>query len=544
MITRFSIVTLVFFIISIALVIQPLAFWIRLPYLGRRKVSLDLLTAPIITIAILWAAQCLGPEQIRNGIAGTDGIKPYNILILFFSLAYMAITLDITGAFQAAAFWVSNKSGSSSYRLFTYFYLMLTLLGVILGNDPVVLSGTVFLIYYTNATGLDPIPWLITEFAVANTASMVLFVGNLTNVTICEGFRINNVAFTAYTIMPFIGCIVTAYFVLAGQFLATGKIPRRLQQVGHLNPRGVLRDPVGAWVGGCLLGTCLVLVIVLSFFDVDVWMITLPFAVVKIIWDLCWDHYRYITGKIPHQPTGSDEEKVNVASDDPMLSELKRAMHAQEDTNEQKDRKAEDPAMLSPTLDGTTKPTATEIKGRRTYEPALPRLPFALAPFSFSQFILIEALVHQGWIDVFARWLILASNNGQMHPTLWLIGVLGVILCNIAGTNIGATILLTKVVRTAGPSLSPETTRAAGVALAVTSNIGAVSFTFSASLAGLLWKSIIEQKGHRDWAGHVCEVEFGSDFGYDGGWVGDSVGGDGGFVSVGTVAGFCMDSVY
>ncbi|KAJ8080174.1 hypothetical protein PM082_017004 [Marasmius tenuissimus] len=502
MITRFSIVTLVFFIISIALVIHPLVFWFRLPYLGRRKVSLDLLTAPIITIVILWAAQCLGPEQIRNGIAGADGIKPYNILILFFSLAYMAITLDITGAFQAAAFWVSNKSGSSSYRLFTYFYLMLTLLGVILGNDPVVLSGTVFLIYYTNATGLDPIPWLITEFAVANTASMVLFVGNLTNVTICEGFRINNVAFTAYTILPFVGCIVTAYFVLAGQFLATGKIPRKLQHVGHLNPRGVLRDPVGAWVGGRL----------------D------DYATV------CGgkDHLGPLLGPLPvhhwedsTQPTGSDEERANVMSDDSMLSELKRAMHVQEDSNEQRNRKREDPATLSPTLDGTTIPTQSKSRDEEPTSPvifpalqhrlcdlhaslhahfptfftALPRLPFALAPFSFSQFILIEALVHQGWIDVFARWLILASNNGQMHPTLWLIGVLGVILCNIAGTNIGATILLTKVVRTAGPSLSPETTRAAGVALAVTSNIGAVSFTFSASLAGLLWKSIIEQKG-------------------------------------------------
>ena len=367
----------------------------------------------------------------------------------------MAITLDITGALQAAAFWVSNKSGSSGYRLFTYFYLMLTVLGVILGNDPVVLSGTVFLIYYTNATGLDPIPWLIAEFAVANTASMVLFVGNLTNVTICEGFRINNVAFTAYTILPFVGCIVAAYIVLAGQFLATKRIPSKLQHVGYLNPRGVLRDPVGAWVGGCLLGTCLVVVIVLSFFNVDVWMITLPFAVVKIIWDLCWDHYRYSTGMIPREPAGKNGEAANVGSDDPMLSELKRAMHMEEEPREQNNEKHGDITSPSPTLDSSVKPDQTDTKDEEppnpvlfpslqnrfhdihtslhthfpTFFTALPRLPFALAPFSFSQFILIEALVHQGWIDIFAQWLIIASKNGQMHPTLWLIGVLGVILC-------------------------------------------------------------------------------------------------------------------
>ena len=53
--------------------------------------------------------------------------------------------------------------------------------------------------------------------------------------------------------------------------------------------------------------------------------------------------------------------------------------------------------------------------------------------------------------------------------------------------------MLTKIVRAA--SLTGPSTRAAAIALAVASNIGAVSFTFSASLAGLLWNSILSQKG-------------------------------------------------
>ena len=84
-----------------------------------------------------------------KSISGTDGVKPYNILILFFSLAYMAITLDITGILQSAAFWVSNKGGSNGRKLFLYFYLLLTVISVFLGNDPVILTGTVFLVYYT-----------------------------------------------------------------------------------------------------------------------------------------------------------------------------------------------------------------------------------------------------------------------------------------------------------------------------------------------------------------------------------------------------------
>ncbi|PBK63753.1 hypothetical protein ARMSODRAFT_962796 [Armillaria solidipes] len=536
MITRFSIVTLIIFILSITFVIYPVSFTLRIPYLGRRKIPIDLATAPILAIAILWASQCLGATQIRDGIVGTDGVKPYNILILFFTLAYMAITLDVSGLLQAAAFWVSNKGGTSGWKLFFYFYVMLTLTSAIVGNDPVILSGTVFLVYYTTATGLEPMPWLISEFAAANTASMVLFVGNPTNVVVCEGFNIINAAFTAYTILPFLGCSVFCFAALAFQFRDPRHIPRKLANIGHLNVRGVLRDPFGALVGSLILGSCLIVIIVVSFFHIDVWKISLPFAGAKLIFDFVWDHIRLIRKRrLSGDKSGSSSEpSVEGADADPMLSELRRAMSASSEpgnvernatfasgdptlvNNTNLDRSRKDNTVPSPESSLETQNTHDaklleepqlqlfasqrlhlHATHRRlaahfpTFFTALPRLPFGLVPFAFSQFILIEALQHQGWIEVFANWLVRASHR-SIHPSIWLVGVLGVVLCNCAGTNIGATILLTKVVRAA--DFPPDSTRAAGIALAVASNIGAVSFTFSASLAGLLWTTILGQK--------------------------------------------------
>jgi len=179
MITGSSIATLVVFILSIGFVIYP----VTIPRRGRFPgFSINLTTAPIIAILILWAAQCIDPTVIRTGFVGTDGVKPYNIIILFFSLAYMAITLDITGILQAAAYWVSNQGGSHGWKLYFYFYVLLTLVSILIGNDPVILSGTAFLVYYTKVAELNPTSWLMAEFAAANTASMVLFVGNPTNV--------------------------------------------------------------------------------------------------------------------------------------------------------------------------------------------------------------------------------------------------------------------------------------------------------------------------------------------------------------------------
>jgi hypothetical protein len=56
-----------------------------------------------------------------------------------------------------------------------------------------------------------------------------------------------------------------------------------------------------------------------------------------------------------------------------------------------------------------------------------------------------------------------------MFPTVWLVRVLGVILCNLAGTNIGATILLTKIVHAAQLPASSE--EAAALTLAVSISV-------------------------------------------------------------------------
>ena len=66
------------------------------------------------------------------------------------------------------------------------------------------------------------------------------------------------------------------------------------------------------------------------------------------------------------------------------------------------------------------------------------------------------------------------------------------------GTNIGATILLARVLQlwaSSQPALDPRERDGALYALALGSNFGAFTLTFSASLAGLLWRQILRQKG-------------------------------------------------
>lgn len=75
------------------------------------------------------------------------------------------------------------------------------------------------------------------------------------------------------------------------------------------------------------------------------------------------------------------------------------------------------------------------------------------------------------------------------------------VLCPLCGTNIGATILLVEIIRDSAfqnaPHViaDPRILRGAIYSTAMASNIGAFSWAACSSLAGLLWMSILRQKG-------------------------------------------------
>ena len=272
-------------------------------------------------------------------------------------------------------------------------------------------------------------------------------------------------------------------------------------------------------------------------YKVEVWMIGLSCAFGQFLWDLGWDTYRSATGMLEAKNKNYDmDEEIYHA----MLRQFNTHATVNMDEFETEPENAVSNLFAAPraalnTVLGSTFTTvfqrthpslqALSIQARAdlhsnplntptshqnlqllSFIPnlsiylssrfpiiytALPRLPFALVPFTFSQFILIEGLSHQGWIDVFANWLVTLTKR-EMFKTVWVVGSFGMLWCNTSGTDIGATILLTKIVRAAAssyvpPSSGPEVNmqaflRSAAIALAVASNIGAAPF---ASLAGL-----------------------------------------------------------
>lgn len=170
----------------------------------RLSVPLDLRWAPVVGVLFLLATTAIPGDVVRLGIVGDDSVRPYDVLVLFISLAYISTALDSTGGLRALSFWISQKSAktppdsppsapktASGLKLWTVLYVFWFFFGVLVGNDPIVLSGTAFLGYFTRATGITaPRAWTMSQFAAANVASAALVSSNPTNILIA-GVRLS-----------------------------------------------------------------------------------------------------------------------------------------------------------------------------------------------------------------------------------------------------------------------------------------------------------------------------------------------------------------
>ncbi|EPQ55324.1 hypothetical protein GLOTRDRAFT_76685 [Gloeophyllum trabeum ATCC 11539] len=454
------------------LVIVPLH--VPLPHTSL-KLPLNLHTAPLLTLFILLAAGAIDGVTIREGILGTGGVKPIDVMALFISLAYLSISLDTTGLFRYLAFRVArgpsrNPTGRSGLRLYIYLYLFWLVIAGIVGNDPVILSGTAFLAYFTRVAGITPpTAWIYAQFVAANMASLPLPPSNPTNLVLTSTFALPFLTYTAHVILPFLLSAFLVGIVLDAH--PHPLIPAHIAlSASSPDAPALLLAPLSALVGSVLLLSALVLLVATSSVPslsgrVRVWEVTAPAAGAMVLSD-AWVDWRKGRG-------GGTREGMG-ASGDPRAQER-----------------------------GDVEGDDVEMRAVRTRFPTVcavaSRMPWALVPFAFEMFILTHTLSTHAWVPLFARWWAAWVRVAGVLGAVGGMGFVGCLACNVCGTNIGATILLSQVLQASFSvpryPMSEAEKQGAIYALAVGSNYGAFTQCFCASLAGLLWAGILRGKG-------------------------------------------------
>lgn len=202
-------------------------------------------------MAVLWATSVIDVNFIVKGVIGCGTIKPYSVIVLILSLAYICISLDLTGLFEYVALQTVRLAGCSCKRLFIYLFLLTSFLTLFTSNDVVILTITPIILYMCRSVKVSPIPFLFAQFFAANISGMGLYIGNPTNIVIAEAYGLSFAEFARWMLLPAVSATLTCLLMLWLVF--SRKLPSKMQPP-KVNPQQALKDKRGAILGLTVLG--------------------------------------------------------------------------------------------------------------------------------------------------------------------------------------------------------------------------------------------------------------------------------------------------
>ncbi|KAF9109640.1 hypothetical protein BGX27_007388, partial [Mortierella sp. AM989] len=424
----------------------------------------------------------------------------------------------MTGVFQYAAFWISKRGGGGGQSVFLSFFLLSSVMSGLTSNDVVVLTMTPFLVYYSHAVDLiTPVAFLMAEIQTANIASMALYIGNLTNVVACQAYKISFLEYSAWMLLPCFASIAACYVMLRINFRHEKYIPKVLKSP-DIDPRSCLVDPIGAVFGLSVLACSLACLIGTSFAHVSVWIVTGPFALLTLARDIWYDSQGKFKGPQAASLVPQENQiKVNNPGSSGSVNSMEQGLPDTAVTIHEKQNGDNSPSLASsvsssskiqdgnvieiPTTTVTTTSPSSFKRFSITFERKFPllhaiaiRMPWAILPFTFCMFIMVEGLSDLGWIAIFANWATKLVPN--YIAATYAIGFVSVLLCNIFN-NVPMTILVARILQhpnfVNSPVATPEVVKGCLFTLIVGSNLGACT-TLISSLAGLMWDSVLRNK--------------------------------------------------
>lgn len=240
--------------------------------LGKLKLDTYWLVALLGATVLLIFGQA-DPIRVGNALLSNDAINPIKILVLFISMTVLSIFLDELGFFSHLANLALKRAKTSQMRLFLYLYLTVSVLTVFTSNDVIILSFTPFICYFAKNARISPMPYLAAEFVAANTWSMMLVIGNPTNIYLSSAYGINFVEYTSVMLLPTLAAGTVAFVALF--LLYRKKLSEPIS--GEPNETSI-KDKPQLVVGLVHLGICTVALAVGSYIGLEMWLVSLASA--------------------------------------------------------------------------------------------------------------------------------------------------------------------------------------------------------------------------------------------------------------------------
>ena len=240
--------------------------------IGGKRIGVYWMIALLGALALLLTRRISFPA-LWNGLTAQTAVNPLKILVLFLSMTSLSVFLDEVGFFRYLAGAAIRVAGEKQTVLFYTLYGLVSLLTVFTSNDVIILTFTPFICYFTRCAGIDPIPYLVSEFVAANTWSMALLIGNPTNIYLGGSSGVGFGEYLSVMILPTVFAGVTSLLVLRLLFYRRLREPIDPVWIEEEKPDRPLLS-----VGLAHLLLCTVLLAVGSYIGLPMWIVSLGFA--------------------------------------------------------------------------------------------------------------------------------------------------------------------------------------------------------------------------------------------------------------------------
>lgn len=237
-------------------------------HLGRITLSTFWLT-PFLVAVVLLATGLEKWDYFVSFLTSPTAINPLEILLLFFSMAFISIVLDEAGFFAYLASKTVSVAKGSQFAVFTLLYLLTSFLTVFTSNDIIILTFTPFLIYFSKEAKVNPVPYLVGEFVAANSWSLLFLIGNPTNIYLSGSF---NLSFAQYFLKMWPSTLfggIASFSIMVLLFHRQLLVP--FSAAPSVSP---IKDKPLMIASLTTLLVCLVLMVVSSFIALPLWAIS------------------------------------------------------------------------------------------------------------------------------------------------------------------------------------------------------------------------------------------------------------------------------
>ena len=292
-------------VISLLAFVGMIGSVIFIPHFKIGKVTIDTYWIFPLIAAIILLSTSLAPfNEVISSLTSDTSINPLKILGLFFSMTIISVYLDELGLFKYLAIKAAKKAGSNQFVLFLILYLLVAVLTIFTSNDVVILTFTPFICFFAKRTKINPLPYLIAEFAAANTWSMMFIIGNPTNIYLGTSAGINFIDYFKVMAIPTLVAGVIQLGIIFLIFFKKLKEPISVEDEEYK-----IESKVDLIIGLTILISVLVLLIISNYIHLEMYLISLLGAgalllislFVRLFTKKNWNYLKDSLVRLPYQ---------------------------------------------------------------------------------------------------------------------------------------------------------------------------------------------------------------------------------------------------